>query len=818
MAILGDTSATSLQVLGTTEVTGSVTGAGVKNNTAAGAVGWNSGGATHADNLKLINVNTLSYWNGAYTSTTSNLAYCNKGAFGTIVTKGTGDYLASTTKYAASGSVGGSASSLANFKVTTTSNNAIDTPGSNAVAYASGLTKAAWNYQQVDGGYYCQWYSASWFHQIFGDYRTGQISVRGNNNGTKTAWRRVLDESNYSTIMPAATTSAVGLMSAADKTKLDGIATGANAYTHPNTVTAGTVGTSSATSGSTLAVPYVTYNANGHITATGTHTHTISGFLTAHQTIKQDAITGATANRFGTCSTAAATAAKTVSVTAGTPALEAGLRVTVKFSNANTAGTPTLNVNSLGAKNIFHKGVQITTGDNKALLAGTCDFVYDGTQFHLVGNYIDTNSNTTYSAGTGLSLSSTTFNHSNSITAGTAGTSSATSGSTLAVPYVTYDAQGHITATGTHTHTVSGFLTSHQTIKQDAVTGATANRFGTCSTAAGTAAKTVSVTAGTPTLEAGLRVTVKFSNANTAGTPTLNVNSLGAKNIFHKGAQITTGDNKALLAGTCDFVYDGTQFHLIGNYIDTVYTHPTDAGNKHIPSGGSSNQVLVYSAAGTAAWGAVPTHSHSNYLTAHQTIKQDAVTGATANRFGTCGTAAATAAKTVSVTAGTPTLEAGLRVTVKFTYANTAGTPTLNVNSLGAKNIFHKGAQITTGDNKALLAGTCDFVYDGTQFHLVGNYIDTNTTYSANNGVSLSGTTFSNSGVRSIAASSTNGKISVNTNGTSADVTAYTHPTTAGNKHIPTGGSTGQVLIYGGSSGTASWGTVTAGATLKIYS
>ena len=43
-------------------------------------------------------------------------------------------------------------------------------------------------------------------------------------------------------------------------------------------------------------------------------------------------------------------------------------------------------------------------------------------------------SDTTYSAGTGLSLSSTTFNHSNSVTAGTAGTSSATSGSSIAIP------------------------------------------------------------------------------------------------------------------------------------------------------------------------------------------------------------------------------------------------------------------------------------------------------------------------------------------------------------------------------------------------
>ena len=32
------------------------------------------------------------------------------------------------------------------------------------------------------------------------------------------------------------------------------------------------------------------------------------------------------------------------------------------------------------------------------------------------------------------------------------------------------------------------------------------------------------------------------------------------------------------------------------------YTHPTTAGNKHIPSGGSTGQYLKYSAAGTAAW------------------------------------------------------------------------------------------------------------------------------------------------------------------------------------------------------------------------
>lgn len=48
-----------------------------------------------------------------------------------------------------------------------------------------------------------------------------------------------------------------------------------------------------------------------------------------------------------------------------------------------------------------------------------------------------------------------------------------------------------------------------------------------------------------------------------------------------------------------------------------------------------------------------------------------------------------------------------------------------------------------------------------------------NTTYSAGTGISLSGTTFSNSGVRSIATGSSNGTISVNTNGTTVNVAVY---------------------------------------------
>ena len=100
--------------------------------------------------------------------------------------------------------------------------------------------------------------------------------------------------------------------------------------------------------------------------------------------------------------------------------------------------------------------------------------------------------------------------------------------------------------------------------------------YATCTIAASTAAKTASFPSGANTtgysLTTGFRVAVKFSYANTANNPTLNVAGLGAKNIYHNGAQITTGANKALLAGTVEFVYDGNAWQLVGNYINTTYT------------------------------------------------------------------------------------------------------------------------------------------------------------------------------------------------------------------------------------------------------
>lgn len=121
------------------------------------------------------------------------------------------------------------------------------------------------------------------------------------------------------------------------------------------------------------------------------------------------------------------------------------------------------------------------------------------------------------------------------------------------------------------------------------------------------------------------------------------------------------------------------------------------------------------------------TAAKANQLTNARTIDGVSFNG-TANitHYGTCSTAAATAAKTVAVTGFT--LAAGARVTIKFTITNTAANPTLNINGTGAKAVYYKGTAISAGylaANKVY-----EFVYDGTNYVLVGD-VDTNTTYSA---------------------------------------------------------------------------------------
>jgi hypothetical protein len=321
--------------------------------------------------------------------------------------------------------------------------------------------------------------------------------------------------------------------------------------------------------------------------------------------VKEDGIIGAnsygtaTITRYGTCSTAASTAAKTVSITSGTLSLATGARVTVKFTSANTASTPTLNVNSQGAKNIYHKGSQITTGTNRTLLAGVCDFVYDGAQWHLVGNYIS-NSNTTLSgvaycttaAATaaktatmpGFALYSGQY-----ILLRTTANNSATSSVTLNV-----NSTGAKTVKiGTADVTASNFLAGDYLAKYDGtnwvLTRIYLNNYyhttGSWSGLTYTATANGGAGALAFTLPTGTTSTTVAAGNHTHTSSIKNSSGTAVTSLAH-------GTTYTLTAGDTSVNFT----------MPSQYSHPTTAGNKHIPSGGSATKMLKYSSSGTVTW------------------------------------------------------------------------------------------------------------------------------------------------------------------------------------------------------------------------
>lgn len=65
-----------------------------------GNVGWDSSGNATSD-LIVPTMSFMAYWDGSYNGSSSNLRYCDRGRFGTIVTKNVADYVLSTAYTAA---------------------------------------------------------------------------------------------------------------------------------------------------------------------------------------------------------------------------------------------------------------------------------------------------------------------------------------------------------------------------------------------------------------------------------------------------------------------------------------------------------------------------------------------------------------------------------------------------------------------------------------------------------------------------------------------------------------------------------------------
>ena len=144
------------------------------------------------------------------------------------------------------------------------------------------------------------------------------------------------------------------------------------------------------------------------------------------------------------------------------------------------------------------------------------------------------------------------------------------------------------------------------------------------------------------------------------------------------------------------------------------YSHPTTAGNKHIPTAGAAGQFLKYSASGTAVWAADnnTVYSHPTHPGDDFSVDSGVLSGATV--------ISDIDINVTTDTSGHVTDANGTISTRNLTLANLGYTGATNANYITNNNQLTNGAGYITG------------------------YTDTNTTYTAdgNYGMTLSGTAF----------------------------------------------------------------------------
>lgn len=268
--------------------------------------------------------------------------------------------------------------------------------------------------------------------------------------------------------------------------------------------------------------------------------------------------------------------AYTLTTTPAVASYTAGLGVIVKIANANT-GACTLNVSGLGTKNIkLINGSNPSAGD---IVSGMeAWFLYDGTNFQLMNpSYSKTIQNNIYVYGVdGGSANAYTITTTPAVTSYVEGlgvivkiTNANTGASTLNVSSLGTknikltngnDPDANDLVSGMVARLIydgTNFQLMNPTL-QSKFLGLTSYAASTTSPDTYTASLPIAPSS----YVAGLRVLIKFTNANTSTTPTINLNSLGAKTIIRNdGTALLIGDISAGMVAMLS--YDGTNFQLM---------------------------------------------------------------------------------------------------------------------------------------------------------------------------------------------------------------------------------------------------------------
>ena len=184
--------AATRSVNGSANVSWSLADIGAPSVTGTGAIGtWNigiSGNAATATILQTARTINGTSFNGSANITTAN--------WGTARNITVGD---TTKSVNGSANVSWSRTEMGVPRMTSSVSVGVENTES-CVAYIANPLMGS-----PDGGLYSHVHSEPWKHQIQGDYRTGQIALRGKNNGTWQGWRFVLDSGNFNAYSPTLT-------------------------------------------------------------------------------------------------------------------------------------------------------------------------------------------------------------------------------------------------------------------------------------------------------------------------------------------------------------------------------------------------------------------------------------------------------------------------------------------------------------------------------------------------------------------------------------------------------------------------------------
>lgn len=217
--------------------------------------------------------------------------------------------------------------------------------------------------------------------------------------------------------------------------------------------------------------------------------------------------------------------------------------------------------------------------------------------------------------------------------------------------------------------------------------------------------------------------------ADNSGNVILRVNENGVHSV---GMYINGTDVAGLIDSKIDAAVHDIPTAVFSNVKVGSTTITADSINDTLTLEAGSNITLTPDANGDKVTIAATNATYSNATTSKaglMSTTDKAKLNATNIAYGTCSTAAGTAAKVITVSGNTNwTLGAGSMITVLFSATNTAQNPTFNVNGTGAKNVYYTSSKITTGNLS--YAGYANrpmnFMYDGTQYRFISWGVDNN--------------------------------------------------------------------------------------------